>query len=422
MPHWFPPDYWLKQPSWQPIDNEELACVLYPYERAEWVSSIKWLGLESGTAMCLGTAAGEKPVKKDCRLHSTCISRRQAISTMSGVLTTWALSTDVSCDGRAEESNLVLQGETAPVNKYVKVAAIQLSYLLGNFLANLNKVAQMARDAGKNGARWIVLPEYFPSGIAWHPSVIDAALPVNGLPTKLLKDLAKETGASVAGTFLAQRGQDTYNTLVLAHPSGQTFFHDKDLPTGPLEAAHWIAGTDDRVFDTADGRIGAAICWEQIRFRTARRLREGGVGLILAPSAFGALEDEGRAGHVELLEHAPKNLARLVGAPVILSNPVGPVEHHLVVDGKSSIVTVSYLGNSQIVDGYGNVVARRGQREGEGILYGTIDIGSVEPSEEIQDRIWIPEMPKYWLDRHENRAAGYKLYQEVIRPSRNGAR
>jgi predicted amidohydrolase len=339
---------------------------------------------------------------------------------MSGALTTWALCANLCCDGRAQDSNLVLQGESSPGNNRIKVAAIQLSYLLGDVLGNLNKVADMVTDAGKNGARWIVLPEYFPSGIAWHPSVINAALPVNGLPTMLLKDLAKKTGAWVAGTFLAQRGHDTYNTLVLAHPSGQTYFHDKDLPTGPLEAAHWIGGTDNGIFDTPEGKIGAAICWEQIRFRTARQLREGGVGLILAPSAFGALEDEGRAGHVELLEHAPENLARLVGAPVILSNPVGPVEHHVIVDGKSSIVTVSYLGNSQIVDGRGNVVARRGQNEGEGILYGTIDLGSVAPSEEMQDRFWIPEMPKYWLDRHENRAAGYRLYQEVIRPSRNG--
>ena len=57
---------------------------------------------------------------------------------------------------------------------------------------------------------------------------------------------------------MAQRDEDTYNTLVLAHASGETFFHDKDDPTGPIEAAHWIAGTDDGVMNTPDGTVGAA--------------------------------------------------------------------------------------------------------------------------------------------------------------------
>jgi predicted amidohydrolase len=311
--------------------------------------------------------------------------------------------------------------ESPIANREVKVAAIQCVYVIGDILANLNKVSNMVHEAAKHGARWIVLPEYFSSGLAWQPKLLDAALPIDGLPTKLLHQLAKETGAAIAGTFLAQRHRDTFNTLVLAHPSGQLYFHDKDIPSGPLEAAHWIGGDNDGVFDTPETKVGAAICWEQIRSASVRRLLKGKVGLVLCPSAFGYAEDEGKAGHAKLLENAPTDLAQLVGAPVILANPVGPVDTQ-DADGQTRMVRVNFFGNSCIVDARDKVIAKRSESDGEGIVYGDIRLGPEKPLRTIPESYWIPEMPKYWLDRHEGRGAGERLYRDVVKPMRNRIR
>jgi len=67
----------------------------------------------------------------------------------------------------------------------------------------------------------------------------------------LLRRLAKEGGAAVGGSFLAQRGRDTYNTFALALPDGETVLtHDKDIPSNTTEAMNYRWGEDDGVFLT----------------------------------------------------------------------------------------------------------------------------------------------------------------------------
>src|SRR5688572_11647471 len=75
----------------------------------------------------------------------------------------------------------------------VRVAAVQMHASLGAVDANLENAEHWARLALREGAQWIVLPEFFTTAIAVHPSrLIDAYRPLDGEPMDLLKRLARE--------------------------------------------------------------------------------------------------------------------------------------------------------------------------------------------------------------------------------------
>jgi hypothetical protein len=73
-----------------------------------------------------------------------------------------------------------------------------------------------------------------------------------------------------------------------------------------------------------------------------------------------------------------------------------------------------YLGETQIVDASGTILARLKQEDGDGIITATITPGQIQPSEEIPDRFWIPDLP--WLFRfvwfYQN-LHGRRYYQKM---------
>jgi len=260
----------------------------------------------------------------------------------------------------------------------------------------------------------------------------NAPRPIDGAPMRMLKRLAKEGDAAIGGAFLARSGRDVFNTFVLALPTGEIFTHDKDFPTTSMESSLYAGVEDDefvkeiekkgvttereivpsRPDNTKSGvfrlpnrqSVGVAMCWEQVRYRTARRMR-GQVDLVLTASGW-----PGGGGAAKIVE-TPRRLARLVGAPVVHASIVGPVPSAGAPDGTGSR-TLQFSGESQVVDGYGKSVAIRHFAEGEGVLVGEIEPGRVMPSEAIPDgSFWTPEGPgdtsTFW---HISGAAGRAIY------------
>jgi predicted amidohydrolase len=340
----------------------------------------------------------------------------------------------------------------------VRVAAVQMHATLGEVAANLENAERWTRLALREGAQWIVLPEFFTTAIAIHPTrLVHAYQPLDGAPMQLLKTLAKEGKAYVGGSFLARSGADVFNTFVLATPDGQIHTHDKDFPTSNIESSVYAGGEDDEyikelsrrgavveppapipsragniksaVFPLTGGSaVGAALCWEQCRLRTARRLT-GRVDLILAASGWPfAGSDVSRsnpgAGQDALVarngvQEAPRRLGRMVGAPVVHANLVGDV--WTSASGSSGDRLLRFAGESQIVDASGRTVARRAYGEGEGIVIAEIEIGRVPASEAIPaDATWTPEVPP--PSQHGwamSGATGRTEYIKQTRPRRN---
>jgi predicted amidohydrolase len=373
------------------------------------------------------------------------LSRRQLLQTAAGVGTV-ALRRSARAEGPGRR---------------VRVAAVQMHAALGEVAANLENAEHWVRLALREGAQWVVLPEFFTTAIALHPTkMVHAYRTLEGLPMQLLKTLAKEGNAYVSGSFLARSGADVFNTFVLASPDGQVYTHDKDFPTTNIETSVYAGGEDDEfvkeltrrgvaadpsapipsrpgnvksaVFALPDGiSAGAALCWEQCRYRTARRLT-GNVDLILAASGWPFVAPDGgisrsnpAGGHDALaagagIREAPRRLARLVGAPVVHASLVGDVWHS-PADGPA--VVLRFSGESQIADASGRTLARRGYAEGEGLVIAEIEIGRVPPSESIPNdaAAWTPEVSAQsqtaWATTG---AAGRATYVKTTRPRRNG--
>jgi predicted amidohydrolase len=184
------------------------------------------------------------------------------------------------------------------------------------------------------------------------------------------------------------------------------------------------------VFALPDGvSAGTALCWEQCRYRTARRLT-GHVDLILAASGWpfvAANESISRgtpaSGQDALsagagIREAPRRLARLVGAPVIHASLVGDV-WNTPANGNATLLRFS--GESQIADASGRTLARRSYAEGEGLVIADIEMGRVAPSESVpDDQSWTPEVSAQaqtgWAT---SGAAGRSVYINTTRPRRN---
>ncbi|MGH9659477.1 MAG: carbon-nitrogen hydrolase family protein, partial [Bryobacteraceae bacterium] len=123
-------------------------------------------------------------------------------------------------------------------SKTIRVAAVHMHAVLGEVDVNLENAERWVRLALRDGARWVVLPEFFTTGMGYYPSrLLNAHRPLDGAPMRLLIQLAREGGAYVAGSFLAGHGLDVFNTFVLASPSGEVYTHDKDFPTMNVESS-----------------------------------------------------------------------------------------------------------------------------------------------------------------------------------------
>jgi predicted amidohydrolase len=279
----------------------------------------------------------------------------------------------------------------------IRVAAVQMTAELANVESNLAKAERLVRLAFKRGARWVILPEFFTSAMAFHPDMAKAIRSVNGPPAELLRRLARSGNAFVGGSFLAWRDGQVYNSFVLALPDGTTLRHDKDYPT-LWENCYYIGGSDDGVLSTPEGNVGAAVCYEFVRSKTAARLKDK-VSMVIGGSCWWGMpdsapaDDPGRKWFLDLLTETPGRFARLLGVPVIHASHAG---RFAGVDwpGQPVPFSSSFLGETQIVNGRGEILARLSREQGEGIITADITPGQVPGDRPpIPARFWIPDIP-----------------------------
>lgn len=307
----------------------------------------------------------------------------------------------------------------------IKVCAVQMCAEVGEVQANLERAERLVRHAFEKGAQWVILPEFFTSAVGFHPKLLDAARPSDGAPYRMLVGLSREYDGVVGGSFISLRSGDAYNTFVLALPDGSTFTHDKDLPT-MWENCYYVGGNDDGVLNTPVGTVGVALCWEFVRTRTVRRLMDR-VDLVVGGSCWwgppdtfeGEEADKLRAGVRNTLKQTPSKFAEFLGVPVVHASHAGelhgfnPFDEQIPYDSR-------FYGESQIVDGRGNILARRSLEEGEGIILAEITTGpAAQARPTIPETFWIPEHPESVLRAWEKQNAfGKDYYRKVTLPHR----
>jgi len=276
----------------------------------------------------------------------------------------------------------------------VKVAAIQLEPEFGDVAENLRRCELLADEAAREGAEWIVLPEFFTTGMAFLERIADGALPPDGAATQLMLALARRHGVAVGGSFIC-RDADGHNrnAFVLVDANGVRGRHDKDLPT-MFENCFYREGADDGVIVSGELSVGVAMCWELMRTQAARRLR-GRVDLLVGGSAWWsvpawpprALMRRFEALNAANADAAPATMARLVGAPIVHASHCGGIE------SPTPALPVPYRGRFEgatvICDANGNTLGRRDTREGAGVVVADVVPGRTSPTEEVPDRYWL---------------------------------
>jgi amidase/nitrilase len=166
----------------------------------------------------------------------------------------------------------------------VKVAAVQAAPVFMNKQASIEKACRLIREAGSNGAQLIVFPECFIPGypsvwtvgwdseaVAWtkaHLLVQDSALMIPSPDCEILCEAAKNANAYViiGCNELDNRpgSYSLYNSLLYLTPEGLILGkHRKVIPTYVERLYHGFGdGSDLKVYETAIGRIGGLICFE----------------------------------------------------------------------------------------------------------------------------------------------------------------
>jgi predicted amidohydrolase len=275
----------------------------------------------------------------------------------------------------------------------------------------------LANQAGERGAEWILLPEFFTTGMGWGSQLEDTALPPDGPATEMLLRVASRHGAKVGGSFLC-RDDDGHvrNAFFLATPDGIAGRHDKDVPT-QWENFWYVGGSDDGVMEVDGLKVGAALCLELGRTQTVRRLR--GVDLVVGgsftwhypsywPRALGRARLEQKYGERYPQWAAP--FARLVGAPVVEATHCGELD---TVDPLLRIPYRSRIGSgAKICAADGTVIAERSHLDGPGVVVAEVEVGSVPPLDEPPDRTYLVPRGLIWTTVWAlQRAQGRRAYR-----------
>ena len=308
----------------------------------------------------------------------------------------------------------------------LRVAAVQMRAEVGAVALNLACAESLAREAFRRGARWVILPEFFPSAVAFTPAMLAAWQPLEGPALELMRRLAHKHDGVVGGSFIAQSGPDCRNSFLLVFPDGRYVRHDKDQPT-MWESCYYVGGTDDGVLDTPAGPVGSAMCWELVRTQTARRLL-GRVDMVVGGSCWWDLRLPVDPEYVRdqqmllgLLRNVPSHLARMLGVPVVHASHAGEFEG--LTPGNESVPYASrYLGETQVTDGRGNVLARMAYEDGEGVITAEITPGRVAgATEPVPQGFWTGELPPMALKAWERlNRLGRQYYDATVRPMLGG--
>ncbi len=255
----------------------------------------------------------------------------------------------------------------------LKLAVIQAAF--GDDEAkNIATVERLVREAAKQGAQVILPPELFEGPYfcktqdeRWFAN----ARPAAGNPTVArFQSVAKELGVVIPVSFFERDGARYYNSLAMVDADGKALgvYRKSHIPDGPgyQEKFYFRPGdTGFRVWETAYGRLGAAICWDQWFPEAARILTMKGAEVLLYPTAIG---DEPQAPGVDTSDrwrramqgHAASNVI-----PVAASNRIG------TEDGQT------FYGRSFIADETGALVAEV-HRGKEGVAVASFDRAALD--------------------------------------------
>jgi N-carbamoylputrescine amidase len=259
------------------------------------------------------------------------------------------------------------------MTRALTVAAIQTSY--GEDLsANIARTEHFIRQAAEQGAQVILPSELFQGPYfctTQDPRWFAGAHAAEEHPCVTnLRPLARDLKVVIPVSIFEKDGPEYYNSVVMIDADGRILgkYRKMHIPDGPgyQEKYYFRPGNlGYRVWDTAYGRIGVGICWDQWFPECARAMALQGAEVLLYPTAIGtepydASLDSSLPWQRAMQGHAVSNVV-----PVVASNRVGLEK---VLDKSQE-----YYGHSFICDHRGDLVQHFGRKD-EGVLVHRFDL------------------------------------------------
>ncbi|GLC46242.1 hypothetical protein PLESTB_001539200 [Pleodorina starrii] len=228
--------------------------------------------------------------------------------------------------------------------------------------ANADKAEQLVRQAAAAGAQIILLQELF-EGLYWcqvqEKEYFSWSAPFEGHPLiSRFAQLARELRVVLPVPFFERANNAYFNSVAMVDADGSVLgrYRKSHIPDGPgyQEKFYFNPGdTGFRVFDTAYGKVGIAICWDQWFPEAARALALQGAEVLLYPTAIGSEpQDPSINSYPHWIRvqqgHAGSNLL-----PLVASNRIGTEQ----LPGASP---TTFYGGSFIAGHQGQILAQVG--------------------------------------------------------------
>ena len=256
----------------------------------------------------------------------------------------------------------------------VTVAATQMA-CSSNLEENVATAEKLVRDAARAGANIILIQELF-EGLYFCqdelPEFFDQSKPVKDHPTIAhFQSLAKELEVVLPISFFEEATNAHFNSVAIIDADGSNLgtYRKSHIPhgSGYQEKYYFSPGdTGFKVWETAFGKIGLGICWDQWFPESARSMALMGAEILFYPTAIGSelldpeIDSSGLWQRV-MQGHAGANLM-----PLIASNRIG------IEKGRKG-TELDFYGSSFIADNTGNKLAEM-DRETEGFITQTFDL------------------------------------------------
>ena len=244
--------------------------------------------------------------------------------------------------------------------------------------ANAARAEALVRQGAARGAQVILVQELFATPyfcITERPEYLALAAPAEGHPLiARFSALARDLHVVLPVSFFERAGQAFFNSVAMIDADGRVMgvYRKSHIPQNPgYEEKYYFSPGDTgfRVWDTAHGRIGVGICWDQWFPECARAMALMGAEVLLYPTAIGSEPndpDYDSQPHWDAVMrgHAAANIM-----PVVASNRIGP---EVAPEGRQ----VSFYGSSFIAGPTGQHLAQAG-RDGETVITATVDLDAI---------------------------------------------
>ncbi|MCM1569091.1 MAG: N-carbamoylputrescine amidase [Roseburia sp.] len=266
----------------------------------------------------------------------------------------------------------------------ITVAAVQM-YCNRTREENIAVAEKYVREAAAGGAQVILLPELFETWYFCQERNYDSyklACPAQENPAvRHFCKMAEELQVVLPISFFEREGNVTYNSVAMIDADGRLLgvYRKTHIPDDHFyqEKFYFTPGnTGFRVWNTAYGRIGVGICWDQWFPEAARSMALLGAQLLLYPTAIGSepiIECDSMPHWRRCMQgHAAANVI-----PVIAANRIGEEKVEPGRDNNRQSSSLVFYGSSFITDETGGILAQA-DREEETVLLQTFDLEKIE--------------------------------------------